>query len=377
VVGWLPPSPFIWNQRIGAAPGVLWQMPESLPYAFEGIEYVGLFQNQMLITLQAEQLTGIDVANGRQLWQLENGTEEGDIGNVYQAMIDNAFPIVYIANRSGQLRALSLLSNGSETNTPTLRPLWEVELDVFGQPNLLPLTDGGLLFGTRDHLFAIDAEGMVLWEAEDVSGPTAWTLTPDGILLSATGSEGYFGTADEAGLHLWENPGHDWPDNPTPVLAGERIWLYNRDGLYQLDLATQTAELRYTLPRGLTSLGDIVGLPDGGVLLAHADTADRRLLAFNGDGSLRWQRSYEGIVAGSVQLLEQNGRVYLTNIDNNRDTFSLYTVDLNSATLTQIFYGGSRSGNLGRTWLAAAGDRLIININGGSMLALDPAEVRP
>jgi hypothetical protein len=206
------------------------------------------------------------------------------------------------------------------------------------------------------------------------SGATDWLLLPDSLLLSGNG---YVGTADATGLDVWENAGGDWPENATPILAGNRLWLYNRDGLYQFDLETRTAALQYPLPRSLTSLGDIIGLSDGGILLAHADTADRRLLAFNADGSLRWERSYEDFISGSIRLIGLNGRVYLTNIDNRtqNNTFSIYAVDLTNAALSQIFIGGSRSGSLGETWVETAEDRLIINLDGGAMLALDPLKV--
>jgi hypothetical protein len=289
-------------------------------------------------------------------------------------MIDNRFPIVYIANRSGQVAALSLLSDQPASNIPSLRPLWEIELDIFGQPELLPLVDGGLLFGARDRLFAINSEGTLVWQKEEITEPTNWLLLPDSLLLSGNG---YVGTADATGLDVWENAGGDWPENATPILAGNRLWLYNRDGLYQFDLESRTAALQYPLPRSLTSLGDIIGLSDGGILLAHADTADRRLLAFNADGSLRWERSYEDFISGSIRLIGLNGRVYLTNIDNRtqNNTFSIYAVDLTNAALSQIFIGGSRSGSLGETWVETAEDRLIINLDGGAMLALDPLKV--
>jgi hypothetical protein len=251
-----------------------------------------------------------------------------------------------------------------------LQLLWEVELDIFGRTELLPLPDGGLLVAAQDQLIALNSEGTPLWQTEEIGDPAAWTLLDNGLLLSVAGDEGFFGTADAAGLHSWENSrGNDWPPNSVPVIAGDRLWLYNRDGLYQLDLESGTADLQYALARGLASLGDIIGLPDGGLVLAHADTADRRLLAFNPDGSLRWERSYEEFITGSVQLVEQDGRVYLANDENG--TFTLYAVDMTNAALAQIFVGGSRSGTEGESWVVTAEDYLIINITGGNILALD------
>jgi murein DD-endopeptidase MepM/ murein hydrolase activator NlpD len=369
LVGWLPPSAFIWSQRIRSSPGVLWAKPDALPYAFEDNEYVGLFNSDSLIaetiiTLQSLQLTGINLQDGRQLWQLESE----ETGSVYSALIDERLPIVYIADRSGRIQALSLSGGAADPTVPSLQPLWELELDVFGRTNLLPLVGGGLLIAVNDRLWAVSSEGLMLWETEAVGGSIPWARLDDGLLLSVAGANGFMGTADAAGLDIWETA-EDWPENSIPVTAGSRIWLYNREGLYQLSLESGTAELHYTLPRGLASLGDVVGLPDGGLLLAHADTADRRLLAFNSDGSLRWERSYESFISGSVRLVEQNGRVYLMNDENN--TVTLYAVDLNNAVLNQIFIGGTRSDNLGDSWVETAEDYLIISIAGGNMVALD------
>jgi hypothetical protein len=138
-------------------------------------------------------------------------------------------------------------------------------------------------------------------------------------------------------------------------------------------METQTPDFHYPLPRGLPSLGDAVGLPDGGLLLAHADTAGRRLLAFDANGRLRWERSYEGIILGRVHLVALNGRVYLIAEDNGSSsrTITVYAVDLNNAALTLLFAGGSRSGNSADTWVMTAGNYLLLNIAGSNLLSLD------
>lgn len=369
LVGWLPPSAFIWSQRIRSAPGVLWAMPDGLPYAFEDNNYAGLFSSDThiadtLITIQSLQLTGIDLQNGRQLWQL-TGEETG---SVYSARIDDRLPIAYIADRSGRIQAISLAGSEADPATPSLQPLWGIELDFFGRTDLLPLIGGGLLIAADDRLLAVSSEGVILWETEAVGGSITWARLDDSLLLSVAGANGFMGTADAGGLQIWDTAAN-WPENSIPISAGSRIWLYNREGLYQLNGESGTAELHYMLPRGLASLGDVVGLPDGGLLLAHADTADRRLLAFNPNGSLRWERSYKNLITGSVQLVEQNGRVYLMNDENN--TVTLYAVDLNNAALTQVFIGGTRANSEGESWVVTAEDYLIISIAGGNMVALD------
>jgi murein DD-endopeptidase MepM/ murein hydrolase activator NlpD len=371
LVGWLPPSAVIWRQRISASPGVLWALPNSLPYAFEDVEYVGLY-DETLITIQSQLLTGTSIQDGRHLWQLEN--EESM--RVYGALIDNRFPIVYSANRSGQIEAHSLLNNQVDSSHPSLQLLWSLELDIFGQTDLLPLPGGGLLVAANDQFLAFNPEGTLLWERESVGDLSTWAMLNDNLVLAIGGEDGFWGTADASGIEIWDDQGI--PDFSVLVAAGDRLWLYNRDGLYRFDWETKTADLHYPLARGLSYLGDIVGLPDGGVLLAHADTADRRLLAFNPDGSLRWERSYDETITGAVRLVEQDGGIYLTDdqTGTSNGVLSLYTLDLNNAALTEIFAGGSRSNSPGDSWVEAAENHLIINIAGGNLLALDPLQLQ-
>jgi hypothetical protein len=79
-------------------------------------------------------------------------------------------------------------------------------------------------------------------------------------------------------------------------------------------------------------LGDAVALPDGGLLAAHVDQADARLIALNADGSLRWQRSYlpairaQSATQAKPRLVTTGGRVYL-----------LLNNDISPASITDIF----------------------------------------
>jgi murein DD-endopeptidase MepM/ murein hydrolase activator NlpD len=368
LVGWLPPSAFIWNQRNTSAPGVLWTLPDNQPYTLNDVQGVGQTDEETFLTIQSAQLVGIGLADGREHWRWDGEMD------VAQAMIDPRFPIVYAAGRNGRIEALSLLRNGNETTAaPTLQPLWELDLDLFGTPHLLPLTGGGLVYVVREQFFAISAEGTLLWQNDSMGELVSWTTAGEQLVVSTSGADGLFGTVDETGIQAWITTGEDWPVIGSPITAGSRLWHYNRDGLYRLDLETQTPDFHYPLPRGLPSLGDAVGLPDGGLLLAHADTAGRRLLAFDANGRLRWERSYEGIILGRVHLVALNGRVYLIAEDNGSSsrTITVYAVDLNNAALTLLFAGGSRSGNSADTWVMTAGNYLLLNIAGSNLLSLD------
>jgi len=163
--------------------------------------------------------------------------------------------------------------------------------------------------------------------------------------------------------------------NGRPVFVGDQVWLYDDDGIYRLQLEPPSVDLMYTLPRGSPMLGDMVPLPDGGgVLVAHTDRSDKRLIALNTDGTVRWQRSFSDITRGLQRLLVLDGRVYLVSHDSfalsNR--ISIFAIDLNGAELTHIFDGGSRSPWQGDSWALAIGDhRLLISIGGSGMAALD------
>lgn len=355
--GWLPPSQFIWGERIAAAPGVQW----TRPFTGDGTRALGVTNDDTLLILEDGQLLGLDVAGGDVRWQHAG---ESDVA---AGLLDANRSLVYLANRGGEVTALALASK------PATR--WTRELDdVVGTPLLLPLPEGGVAVAARHNLYGLDAAGDLLWTRHAVGQPLAWTRAGEQLLLATTAGAAPLWQIDAAGPRAWNAPA-----GATPLLAGGQVWLYGRDGLYRL-AATRTAVLHYPLPPGLTSLGDAVALTDGGVLLAHADRFDRRLLAFGADGALRWERSYDGRLHGRVRLLATDNAVYVVNEQENADgasALSVYALDLESATLTQIFAGGTRAPNAADTWLLADGERLLLNIGGGHMVALTPREALP
>lgn len=99
------------------------------------------------------------------------------------------------------------------------------------------------------------------------------------------------------------------------------------------------------------------------------------LIALNADGALRWQRSYSNMMQGRQQrLLVLDSRAYLVSQRHNTSSseVSIFVIDINNAALTRIFTSGSRIPMLKDTWAFAIGDdRILANIGGGSMVALD------
>ncbi len=163
--------------------------------------------------------------------------------------------------------------------------------------------------------------------------------------------------------------------NGRPVVVGHELWIYSEDGVYRLDPEALAAELLYALPTATSWWGDALALPGGGVLVAHTDAFDRRLIALDADGALRWQRSYAAIVHGEQQLLLLDGRVYvvLERDVGEASEMSVFALDMDSAELTRVFNGGTRQLQPDDTWTVALdGDYMLISVGGGSMIALDP-----
>ncbi len=216
----------------------------------------------------------------------------------------------------------------------------------------------------------ISPEGEILWENDDFARPFDWLLTDDGLIISTTSGQRSLWTVDEGGPSPW---GIELGGRLTG--QGDQLWLYSADGIYRLDVPTLSATLLVELPQGLSGSGDIIALPGGGALVAHRDRADRRLIVLEPDGSVRWQRSYAGLVEGNLSLLLLDKTVFVAadQVANGNGEVAIYALDLEEAALTHLFTGGTRLAIPEFTQVLPAGeDRILINIGGGSMVLLDP-----
>ena len=359
-IGWLPPSQFIWNKRMAALPGVAW----TRPFTAEGPQNIGVVNGNTLIALEADQLIGLNVADGRLRWR-QTITE-----TVTAAMVDAVQPLLYLGDRLGQLTAYSLSESEEGATVLSVEPLWQVDLAIVGSPTLLPLPGGGIIISVRQDLTAVSADGVVLWREELGERPFDWLLTDDQLILTVTSSQGPLYSVTASGLQAWSVP-----MNGRPVSANDQIWLYANDGMYRLDPVTMTAELRYQLSPSFLSLGSSIALPDGGAMIAHQERGGSRLIAFNPDGTVQWQRSYVQLGADKSRLLLHDGHPYLliqsgSNVDAQ---LKLYAVDQQNSILRHIFTGGTRAPLPGDDWFVSANDDLLlINVGGGSMAALNP-----
>ncbi|MEZ4647090.1 MAG: hypothetical protein R3E31_30920 [Chloroflexota bacterium] len=361
--GWLAaPSQTIWTQRVMASPGVLWT--HEPPAESVSITYLGTVFGDVALTLEGIQLVATDVNDGATLSLFT------ELPEVASAAIDTASGIVYVADRLGHVDAWQLSDPrlGEDTAVSPLTSLWHIELDTVGTPVLLPLPGGGTVLLARGEVYALAGNGRLLWQQEIGGRSFAWTVSDDLLLLSTTGSS----------HAVWSTNGAEpftqlASMNGYPLPVGEQIWLYAENGVYRLAPDGQSLELIYALSTGFLDRGTIMALPDGGVLLAHADIFDQRLIAFYEDGRVRWERSYAGLLLERQRLLRTQDAVYLTSFNSQGDVH-VYQVDVETAVLTHIFTGGTRLPVLADTWAAiVANNNLLLNIGGGNRLVLDMA----
>jgi murein DD-endopeptidase MepM/ murein hydrolase activator NlpD len=364
LAGWEPPSQYIWEHRISTSPGVAWMRP----FAAWGSQGLGRLGHDTFAVIENGQLIGVNLLDGSSRWSLP------DSSRVYSAMVDAQGALVYVCRRFGRIEAFrlpDLQGDDPSAVTELSEPLWEIKLEVSGIPTFMPLPGGGVVVAGRQEMFGVSAAGALLWEQEVIMRPFDWALAGDQLILAMVGGDATMWTVTASGPPL------AWPVQIEghPVVVGDQVWVYHENGIYRLDTETFSAELLYALPKAIFWWGDIVALSDGGVLVAHADAFDRRLIVLNADGTLRWERSYAQLGWGQQQLLTLDGRAYLLSQESTTSysDVSLLAIDLDSARLTRIFSGGTRYPLASDTWASALDDgRILLNIGGGYMIALDP-----
>ncbi|GAB4147064.1 MAG: hypothetical protein Fur0021_05650 [Candidatus Promineifilaceae bacterium] len=367
LAGWLPPSQTIWNQRLTAAPGALWTQAA----ADSGSRPVAPLDEQTFLLLAGGQLLTLDVNSGSRQVALP------DLKNLSAAWLDGDPQAgepraLYTADRFGRLDAFRL-------EAATLTPLWTVPPKGNGAPLLLPLPGGGVILAQRGDLFAYAPGGELVWQENVQERLLAWSVVDKALYFTTSGDNGA----------LWRlSPG----GRPQAVAAGsgylatsgEQLWLYAVHGIYRFDETTSTLALAYALPTGYLSRSSILPLADGGVLAAHVDPYDRRLILLAADGSVRWQRSVRSrppaaAATTDLRLLALDGQPYL--LTSSGREVGLYGVNVAAeempADLVYLFSAGTRTPRPNDTWAAAAGSgRLLINIGGGNLVAFDPLVAR-
>jgi hypothetical protein len=318
--------------------------------------------------IQGRQLIGIDVSDGGIVWSPPSPERIDD------AMIDATGSAVYVS-RFGEVEAFRLPNPhppAGDADAPDMSPqsIWSMELGVFARPALMPLPGGGLVVSARRQVWAVSTGGEVRWELELPGSPADWTLAEDTLILSTVGGDPALWSIDEAGAEVLAEG-----ISGRPVSADGQLFVYANDGVYRVNPETRSAELLYPLAPAVRGMGDMVALPEGGLLVAHADLADRRLIALDYDGRVRWERSIAGASRGQQRLLVSDGRVYLMSQreGSSRSEIAISLVDVSTAELVRIFSGSAQSGWPGDTWMLGIRDgRLLVNMGGTAVFVLDP-----
>jgi murein DD-endopeptidase MepM/ murein hydrolase activator NlpD len=344
--GWLPPSQTIWNQRMASSPGVAW-----LRLGAEYSQPLGLLRESTFLTIENGRLTQTNLATGASQHSPLVGKE------VENGLIHEQTNTLFLETEDGLLLAFADSLS------------WEYELEGNGRSDLLPLPNGGVLVVNNGDAVGLSGGGDVLWRADMGKQPFAWTLTDDSLYFTLTGSNGgtWVVTQAQPPVLVSEQTGH-------PVAVGEAVWLYTKDGIYRLNAGS--AELLYTLPTARSNFSTATNLPDGGALVFHTDDYDRRLIAFNPDGTVRWDLSVSSLLHGTPQLVNTAGQtlLFIHGSDGNNLQTLVYEVDAQTGKLTHIFNGGSRPYTWDDIWMMSAGDQVLINSAGGAILALNPQQ---
>lgn len=354
--GWLPPSQTIWKTRMLASPGVLW----AQPYAQGLTQALGTFQQDFILIREGE-MRAVDPADGTIQWS------QPISDTIKNALLDPASAQVYQLDLRGDLSAYALPGPGE--------PIWKIRLNTLNSAELIPLREGGLLVGDRRRVIAVSPLGETLWQAETLAPPTSWVQIQGQVVFTTSNSEKPLWSGDEKGITPW-----DLKLSGKLALSNNSLYLYAQEGLYQLDVDAQTAELVLPLPGGDPGSREVAGLETGGLILLQTDRYDRRLLYLDPDGSLGWKRSIRALAQGEQRLVSYGEQAYLVITESGFSTrgstnveVALYALDLESGDLTHILTGGTRQLHARDTWLAPMGiGLLMVNIGGGPMAAFAP-----
>jgi outer membrane protein assembly factor BamB len=282
LAGWFPPSRTIWENRMVQQPGTVWAR-----FPAEGSFYVGATE-EMMFTVEEGELRALNIADGRVIWRHELET------NFPTVLLSVEAGLVYLADPLGHLVAFSLPTRemmAEWNNTKVVLELaWEMELDVLGSPLLLPLADGAVAIALKQTTLAFSPDGEELWDADGLPTISDWLLDGEQLIISTRGNAPALWVATIAGLELLSDE-----SGGQLAFAGNELYVYQPDGMYRNNSETGDYVNLYTLSDSVQFDRNMMELPEGGVMISHADLSDRRLLAFDLTGRLMWERSVESL----------------------------------------------------------------------------------
>ncbi len=358
-LGWKSPSQFIFDYRNGTSPGIIWMQP------FSAIsQALGFIGNTFVIT-DGNELKGINLTDGSIQWAVQVTNTNHSFG------LDQRFPIIYLANRNRQLTALQIgePSTQPQTSPNATEMIWQIDLKTNGEPVIMPLPEGGVSISLGNKLLGLSSEGEILWEKAPFSRVVDWNFSNETLLVSTEGEMPGIWNISRSGPVLEVNglsgQAHD---------VDGTIWIYSKDGIYLMPPEANHPRLIYALPRAFPAPGDIIPIVDDSVLVAHTDIFDRRLIAFQTDGALRWEYSYSHTLPGQPILLNLGDQPYMMVYSNSSSLskLAIFAIDMEDAELTRVFEGEARNASSRATWgLALDEHQILFNMGGENMFMLD------
>jgi murein DD-endopeptidase MepM/ murein hydrolase activator NlpD len=344
LAGWEPPSVYIWTSRMTTAPGVSWLRP------FTSTDSIGVgVLTDTLLTYASDQLLGLNIADGQLKWT-------HPLTRLYQTVFDVNGSALYASTTAGVVQSFN---SAGQSN-------WQLDFGNFDRANLLPLPGGGVIVHVNQQLIGLSSTGDRLWQIDQITAPFDWLLQGDRLLFSTVDDRSATYSLDRSGrvIKLAEIGGR-------LAYSHDRLFIYTSDGVYRLSDTPPLVDLILPLDRDIFNAGRILTLKDGTLLIAHHGLYDRRLIALNADGSLRWDRSILELGISLPYFMTVDQQVYAITLDGD-----VLHIDPQTGAAWRLFNGGPLLPlSSGKPWGAAVNGRLIFDFRGGVLIGFDPNAV--
>ncbi len=350
--GWVWPSMRIWEERLMAQVGTRWVRPLENT----GIQQIGQLPSGRYAILENDTLLSINIETGlaREFLNFIESPTNAQVseGRLYVTQQD-AQGLIFEFNEN------NLLNTAAVGEFPAQPP----NNDMLRRPG------GGVVVVLASELTGIDGNGNRLWTTQTTGNVVDHVYLEDELIISIEGDT----------QQTWKIPYLGAPEKLADItgqLATSNgvVWIYSEMGLYRINLNNEV-ETVATFDETRLNLSDITPLEAGGVMLAHVDKSDQRLLVFSSNGQMSWERSVRDLGRSSLRLETLNGRPYLITEEavNTTNTVSIYEIRPEQNQLEKVLEAGTRFPYPIDTWFETVnGFELLINVGGGPMLLFDP-----
>ncbi len=360
LAGWFAPSRFIWSTRMARLPAVQWVNSHFPDHG----ELMGTLGENSLAFLSGQEFISFDIQDGSIKWRsaISNTIDTG--------ILDREEPILYTSDQLGVVTAYAVPdATTMNANPAILDILWQIDTDVVGIPDFIPLLEGGVILTVYDHIIQISSTGELVWQQDQIGPLDDWVQHEAGMWFSTRGGDpGIWFIEDSGPRKLVDGI------NGKLSYAADTLYVYARDGLYAVPVNSNSAEKLVDLPNAFPTVGDMIMLENGSIILAHMDRVDRKLIMINPTGEIEWERSYASLIYGTPSLIQISRRIFILNEQNlssNRE-ITIFEVIPDKNELEKVFIGGSRRPDIGSTWFHYDNTaELLVNIGGGSLVGLN------